>query len=162
MSTALFLTIVALPFSVVAFAVLYANNDSFWAVCWLWVVLPILWVAAAVLAVRDALKRRSWRRLFGVVALLVPMALLVTVSRSNRFLFHQLFTFQPLKLSPLPKPRGWFQKFTVCAKEASCTSHDAVTQTRTFRLDKVPKECCGLWVINGTRGKHMVEQVRVV
>jgi len=162
MSTALFLAIVALPFSVVAFAVLYANNDSFWAVCWLWLVLPIVWMAAAVLAIRDALMRRSGRQLIGVVALLVPMALLVTASRSNRFFLHQLFTFRLLEVSPLPKSRGWFQKFTVCPKEASCTSHDAVTQTRTFRLDKVPRGCCGLWVINGTSSKHMVEQVRVV
>jgi len=162
MSTALFLAIIALPCSVVAFAVLYSNNDSFWAMCWLWLVLPVLWVVVAVLAIRDALKRRSWRQLTGVVALLVPMALLVTASRSNRFLFHQLFTFRPLEQSPLPDPRGWFQEFRVCGEEASCTSHNVVTQTRTFRLDKVRNGCCSLWVINGTGGEHTVEQVHVV
>jgi hypothetical protein len=161
-STALFLAIIALPFSVIAFAALYANHDAFWAACWLWLVLPIVWVAAAVLAIRDALKRRSWRQLIRVVALLVPMALLFTASRSNRFLFHQLFAFRRFELPPLPKPDGWYEKFTVCAEEASCTSHDAVTQTRTFRLDEVPKGCCVLKVINGKRGKHMVERFRVV
>jgi hypothetical protein len=161
-STALFLAIIALPFSVVAFAALYANHDAFWAACWLWLVLPILWVAAAVLAIRDALKRRSSRQLIGVVALLVPMALLFTASGSNRFLFHQLFAFRRFELPPLPKPVGWYEKFTVCAEEASCMSHDAVTQTRTFRLDEVPKGCCVLKVINGNRGKHTVERFRVV
>jgi hypothetical protein len=161
-STALFLAVIALPLSVVSFAVFYANNDSFWAMCWLWLVLPILWMAAAVLAIRDALKQHSWRQLVGVAALLAPMALLVTASFSNRFFLHQLFTFRPLEVSPLPKPRGWFQKFTVCPEKASCTSHDPLVQTRTFRLDNVPNGCCGLSVINGTSGKHMVEQFRVV
>ncbi len=163
MSTALFLAIIALPVSVVAFAVLYANNDSFWAMCWLGLVLPILCVAAAVLAIRDALNRHSWRQLIGVAALLVPMmALLDTTAHSNRFWFHQLFTFRPLELFPPPDPRGWFQRFTVCAQGASCTSHGTVTQTRTFRLDKVPPECCSMRVLNGMRGKHMVEHFRVV
>lgn len=40
--------------------------------------------------------------------------------------------------------------------------HNVITQTRTVRLDEVPKVCCLLGVINGTRGKHMVEQFRVV
>jgi hypothetical protein len=162
MSTALFLAIISLPISVIAFAALYGNHDSFWAECWLLLVLPIILIAAAVLAIRDSLKRRSLRQLIGVVALLIPMALLVAASGSNRFWFHQLFTFRPFEPPPLPKTRFWYGKFTVCAKEASCRSHDAVTQTQTFRLEEVPKECCRLRVINGARGKHMVERFRVV
>jgi hypothetical protein len=90
------------------------------------------------------------------------MALLVTVSRTNRFFYHQLFTFRPVELLGLSKPRGWLQKFTVCAEVAGCTSHDSVTQTRTIRLDDVPNGCCSLSVINGTSGKYRVEQFRVV
>ncbi len=161
MSTALFLAIIALPISAVAFAVLYANHDSFWAMCWL-DLLPVLWVAVAVLAIRDGLKRHSWRQLIGVAALLVPMALLDATANSNRFWLHQLFTFRPLELFPSPNPRGWFQEFTVCAQRASCTPHGTVTQTQTFRLDKVPARCCSVRVVNGMSGKHMVEQFRIV
>lgn len=163
MSTALLLSTVALPVSVIAFAVLYANNDSFWPVLWLGALLPTIWVAAAALSIRDAIKGRSWRQVAGVVALLAPTALLVHTMLSPRFLERQLFSFRPLTTPSLPTTGFVFmQMFTVCAQGSPCSSHDAVTATQTFRLAKVPDGCCSLQVINGQGAKHKVEAFHVV
>ena len=161
MSTALLTSAVALPVSVIAFAVLYGNRDSFWSVLWLGAVLPAIWVAAAVLSIRDAVKRRSWRQIAGVVALLAPTGLLVNTMGSPRFAFHQLFTFRPLDLHLPTNGFVLMEKFMVCAQAQPCKSHDVVTETRTFSVKKVPEGCCSLAVFNG-RGKNKVDTFRVV
>src|ERR1035438_9785153 len=156
MSTALLLSIIALPVSVVAFVALYANSDSFWSVCWLELVLPIIWLAAAVLIVRDALKRRSWRQMIVVVALLVPTALLVTAVRSDRFFEHQLFSLKPLQSPTYHSPIVFWRKFLVCDNKSRCSPNTAATVT--FTLGKVPDKCCTLLVVNGNgTGKSTVE-----
>jgi hypothetical protein len=104
-SSALVLSIIAFPVSVVAFAVLYANNDAFWATAWLGGVVPIICVVAAALAIRDAVKRRSWREIVGVVALLTPSFVLAYSITSPRFLRHRLFLAEGLRSRPLPYPR---------------------------------------------------------
>src|SRR6266481_4040116 len=134
MSTALFVSAVALPASVIAFAVLYANNDSFWAVVWLSAVLPAIWLGAGALGIRDAVRRRSWRQMAGVVALLAPTVLLVNTIGSTRFAFHQLFTFRPLDLHLPTNGFVLMEKFTVCAQAQPCKPHDVVTETRAFRV----------------------------
>src|SRR5258708_21485629 len=98
MSSALLISALALPVSVIAFAVLYGNSDSFWSVLWLGAVLPAIWVAATVLSIRDSLKRRSWSQIAGVVALLSPTGFLFNTMVRPPFAFHHLFTFRPLDL----------------------------------------------------------------
>ncbi|HEY1528099.1 MAG TPA: hypothetical protein VGH51_17855 [Candidatus Angelobacter sp.] len=160
-STAILLSAAALLVSVIAFAVLYADSDSFWAVLWLGVILPIIWAAAIVLGIIDALKRRSWRQIAGVVALLAPTALLVNTMLSPRFAFHQLFTFRALDLNLPTNGFALIQKFTVCGQDAPCKPHSVVTDTRNFKLTKIPEGCCSLVVVNGRGDKHMVEAFRV-
>jgi hypothetical protein len=162
MSTALLLSIVALPVSLIAFAVRYADYDSFWPVVWMGGVLPTIWVAAVILSIRDAVKRHSWRQIAGVVVLLIPTAILVIIMVSPRFVFHQLFTFRPVNLHLPTNNFILIQKFPVCAEGSSCTSGGTVTETKVFKLTKVPDGCCSLQVINGRGGKHKVEAFRVV
>jgi hypothetical protein len=162
MSTALLISIVALPVSVIAFAVLYANYEPFWATLWMLGVLPTIWVVASVLIIRDAVKRRSRPQIAGVIALLVPTVLLVNIMVSPRFAFHQLFTFRPLDLHIPANGLAFIQKFPVCAEGSPCASREAVTETRTFRLAKVPDGCCSLQVVNGRAGKHKVQAFRVI
>ena len=161
MSTALLISAVALPVSVIAFAVLYRNSDSFWSVLWLGAVLPAIWVAAAVLSIRDAVKRRSWRHIAGVVALLAPTGLLVNTMLSPRFALHQLFTFRPLDLDLPTQGFVSMEKFMVCAQGQPCKSHGVETETRTFNVKKIPDGCCSLMVLNG-RGENKVDTFRVV
>jgi hypothetical protein len=158
-STALVISAVALPVSVIAFAILYGNSDSFWSVLWLGAVLPAIWVAATVLGIRDAVKRHSWRQIAGVVALLAPTGLLVNTMVSPRFAFHQLFTFRPLDLHLPSNGFVLMEKFMVCAQGQPCKSHS--TETRTFSVKKMPDGCCSLVVLNG-RGQNKVDSFRVV
>jgi hypothetical protein len=160
--TALLLAILALPVSVVAFAVSYADNELFWPVVWMFVVLPVLWLAALVLSIRDAIKWRSWRRIAGVVALLAPTVLLFNMMLSPRFFFHQLFTFRPLDLYLPTRGFALFQKFSVCPQESVCPSRSTVTETKTIKLAKVPKGCCSLYVLNGHGKEHKVEAFHVL
>jgi hypothetical protein len=161
-STALLLSMVAFPISVIVFAVMYASDDRFWTVLWMVGVLPTIWAAAAILGIRDAVKRRSWRQLAGVVVLLAPTALLVHTIFTPRFAVHQLFTFRPLDLHLPINGAAFIQKFSVCAQTSPCTPHDAVTETKTFRLTRVPNGCCLLQVVNGHDGAHKVKTFRVV
>jgi hypothetical protein len=161
MSTALLISAVGLPASVIAFAVLYANNDSVWAVVWLSAVLPAIWLGAGALGIRDAVRRRSWRQMAGVVALLAPTVLLVNTMGSPRFAFHQLFTFRPLDLHLPTNGLVLMEKFTVCAQAQPCKPQDVVTETRAFSVKKIPDGCCSLAVLNG-RGKDRVDAFRVV
>jgi hypothetical protein len=159
-STALLLSVIALPVSVVAVVALYANRDSFWSICWLGFVLPIIWLAASVLAVRDALKRHSWRQMIVVAALLVPTALLLATSRSDRFFEHQLFSLKPLQSPTYHSPVVFWRKFLVCDKESPCSPNTAATVA--FTLGKVPDKCCTLLVVNGNgTGKSKVETFHV-
>jgi len=160
-STAIVLSVAALLVSVIAFSVLYADSDSFWAVLWLGVILRIIWAVAIVLGSIDALKRRSWRQIAAVVALLAPTALLVNIMLSPRFAFHQLFTFRPLDLNLQTNGFALMQKFTVCGQDAPCKPHSVVTDTRNFKLKKIPEGCCSLVVLNGQGGKHMMGTFRV-
>jgi hypothetical protein len=160
-SMALLLSVIALPVSVIAFAVLYANGDSFWAVLWLSVILPAIWLAAIALGIKDAVNRHSWRQTLGVVALLVPTALLVNTMFSPRFSLHQLFTFRPLDVQPPTTGVVLLEKFTVCGQLAHCKPHSVVTEARRFKLTKVPEGCCSLQVVNGRGGEHKVDEFRV-
>jgi hypothetical protein len=160
-STALLISAMALPISVVAFAVLYGNNDSFWAVLWLDAVLPVTWLAAAVLSIRDGVKRRSWRQIVGVVALLAPTGLLVNTTVSPRFALHQLFTFRPLDLHLPTYGFVFMEKFVVCAQGQPCKSQGVVSENRTFSIKTIPEGCCTLAVFNG-RGQNKVDAFRVV
>ena len=161
MSTALLISALALPVSVIAFAVLYGNSDSFWSVLWLGAVLPAIWVAATVLSIRDALKRRSWRQIAGVVALLAPTGFLVNTMVSPRFAFHQLFTLRPLDLHLPTNGFVLMEKFMVCAQGQPCKAHGVATETRTFSVRKIPDGCCSLVVLNG-RGQNKVNAFHVV
>jgi hypothetical protein len=96
-STALLLAMIAMPVSVIAFVALYRNNDQFWAVLWLFAVLPGIWVVAAVFVVRDAFRRRPYREAIAVVVLLAPTVLLTAAVTSPRFFSHQLLSFHPPK-----------------------------------------------------------------
>ena len=159
-STALLLSIIALPVSVVAFVVLYVHNDSLWSVCWLGLVLPMTSLAAAILAIRDALKRRSWRQTALVAGFLVAAVLLLTAWQSKRFLQHQLFSIKPLEAPIDRSPIVFRRKFLVCDKKSPCSPDAAATVT--FRLEKVPDRCCSLLVMNGNgSGKGEVETFRV-
>lgn len=161
-STALLLSTVAFPVSAIAFAVLYADNDSFWPNVWLGALLPAIWVAVAALVMRDAFKRRSRRQMVGVVALLVSMALLFGTSLSARFWEHQLFTFRPLRKEPLPPfTFSLVQRFDLCEQKTPCVPRRAVTESQSFKLAKVPDECCSLAVVNGKGGKYRVQSFRV-
>src|SRR6266481_4120126 len=131
MPTALLLAVLALPVSVIAFAVSYADFEQFFPVVWMFVVLPVVWLAAAVLSIRDAIKWRSWQRIAGVVALLAPTVLLFNMMLSPRFFFHQLFTFRPLDLHLPTQGFALFQKFSVCTQESGCPSRNTVTETKT-------------------------------
>jgi len=161
MPTALLLAVLALPVSVIAFAVSYADFEQFSPVVWMFVVLPVVWLAAAVLSIRDAIKWRSWQRIAGVVALLAPTVLLFNMMLSPRFFFHQLFTFRPLDLHLPTQGFALFQKFSVCTQESGCPSRNTVTETKTIKLVKVPEGCCSLVVLNGQGKEHKVEAFHV-
>jgi hypothetical protein len=163
-TTALLVSTVALPVSVISFLVLYANNDSFWAVLWLLAVLPTIWVAVAFLIIRDMVKRRSWRQAVAAVTLLVPTALLFGITFTPRFFSHQLFSSAAPKHQPFTfyPPLLFIQKFLVCAKESPCTPYRSVTRTATFFVTKLPEGCCFLQVLNGEDGKHEVGVFHVV
>jgi len=158
-STAILLSIVALPASVMAFAIVYASDDPFWSVFWMGVVLPTIWVAVVVLSIIDTLQRRSWRQIVGALLLLAPTVLLLSLMLSPRFMLHQLFTYRAVN-RPV-NALAYFGKFSVCIQQAGCTSSGTVTETKTFRLTKVPDGCCFLRVING-RGEHKAENVHIV
>lgn len=161
-STTILISAVALPVSVVAFTVLYARNDSFWCVVWLFAVLPAIWLAAGALSIRDAVKRRSWRQIVAVVVLLAPTVVLANTAGSLRFALHQLFTFRPLDLHLPTEGILFIEKFTVCVQEQPCKAHDVATQTRAFNIKKIPDGCCLLAVVNGRGGKNKVDSFRVV
>jgi hypothetical protein len=161
-STALLLSIIALPVSVISFAVLYATDDAFWAALWLGVVLPTVWAAAVALGIIDVMKRHSWGQAVAVVALLAPTVLLVSMMVSPRFAFHQLFTFRPLELDASKNGFVFIHKFTVCLQGPPCTSDGGRTETRAFKLKRVPEGCCSLRVLNGWRGQHTVNAFRIV
>lgn len=161
-STALLISTVALPVSAIAFGVLYASSDSFWSVVWLFTVLPAIWLAAGALSIRDVLKRRSWRQIVAVGALLAPTMVLANTAGSLRFALHQLFTFRPLDLH-LPTEGVLFtEKFTVCAQEQPCKAYNVATRTRAFSVKRIPDGCCSLAVVNGRGGKNKVDSFRVV
>jgi hypothetical protein len=161
-STALLISAVALPVSVIAFAVLYVNSDSFWSVVWLFTVLPAIWLAAGALSIRDTVKRRSWRQMVAVVVLLALTVVLANTAGSLRFVLHQLFTFRPLDLHLPTEGVLFMEKFKVCAQEQPCKAHDVATQTRSFSVRKIPDGCCSLAVVNGRGGKNKVDSFRVV
>jgi hypothetical protein len=159
-STALLLSIIALPVSVIAFAVLYHNNDSFWAVIWLLIILPALWIATVALGVRDAFRRHSPKPLILVLALMVPTACLVTLTTTQRFFAHRLFSSSaPQRFTAYP-PLLFMQKFQICDTKSGCDSLHTVNRTATFTLTKVPARCF-LQVLNGTAGKHAVDVVHI-
>lgn len=161
-STPLLLSLVALPVSVAAFTTIYVSDDPFWSVLWMNVVLPIVWMAVVVICVKDGVKRRSWRQIVGSLALLAPTVLLFSLMLSPRFFLHQLFTFRPVDWHIPATGFALIQKFSVCAPDAKCTSESPVTETKTFRLTKVPEGCCSLNVVNGRGDKYKVETVRIV
>jgi hypothetical protein len=161
MSTALLISAVALPVSMIAFAVLYADHDSFWPVLWLDVVLPAIWFAAAVLILRDAFRRRSWQQIISVAALIAPTVLLINTMDSPRFWYHQLFTFRPLDLNLPTNGFVLMEKFMICPQAQPCKSRSMVTETRTFSVKRMPDGCCSLAVLNG-RGKEKADAFRVV
>jgi len=161
-STAFLISATALPVSVIAFAVLYAESDSFWPVVWLFAVLPGIWLAAVALSIRDAVRQRSWRQIMIVVVLLAPTALLANAAGSVRFAFHQLFTFRPLDLDLPTEGVIFMEKFAVCGHEQPCKAHEVATQTRAFSVRKIPDGCCLLVVVNGRGGKNKVDSFRVV
>jgi hypothetical protein len=162
MSSALLISAVALPASVIAFSVLYANNDSFWPVVWFSAVLPGIWLGAGAVSIGDAIRRRSWQQMAGVIILLAPTALLVSTMSSPRFAFHQLLTFRPLDLHLPTNGFVLIEKFTVCAQGQACKSDGVVTETRVFSVKKMPDGCCSLAVANGRGGKNEVDEFRVV
>jgi hypothetical protein len=161
-STSLLLSIVALPVSAIAFAISYLSDDPFWSVLWMLVVLPLIWAAVAALSIRDALKHRSWKQIGGSFLLLAPTVLFASLMLTPRFAFHQLFTFRPLDLHLPTEGFAFTHAFSVCPQETSCTPHSTVSETKTFRLTKVPDGCCMLMVTNGRRAKHQVEAVYIV
>jgi hypothetical protein len=160
-STALLISAVTLPVSVIAFAVLYANNDSFLSRLWLAIILPTIWLLAGVLSIIDAVKRHSWKQIAGVVVLLGPTVFLVNTALSPRFAFHQLFTFRPLDLHLPSNGFVLMKKFEVCAEGQSCKPDHVATTTLTFHVKKMPVGCCSLAVINGHDG-NKVDSFRVV
>jgi hypothetical protein len=160
-STALLLSITALPVPVIAFAVLYHNNDSFSAgIIWLLIILPALWIATVALSARDAFRRHSPKPLMLALALLAPTVGLVTLTTTQRFFTHRLFSStapQPFTAYP---PLIFMRKFQVCDAESRCKPHRIVTRTATFTLKKIPAQCF-VQVINGTAGKHTVDVVHI-
>jgi hypothetical protein len=162
MSTALLLAILAFPASVIAFAASYADFQRLWPLLWMFVALPVLWLAAVVLGVRDSIKSRSWRQIAGIVALLAPTMLLFSLMLSPRFFLHQLFTFRPIDLGLPTHGYALFQKFSVCSQESLCTSPNTVIETKTIKLAKVPEGCCSLYVLNGQGKEHKVEAFHVL
>ena len=95
-STALLLAIIALPLSVAAFVMLYADwnltvpttkdqTSEFWAALLICAVLPLI-CASTVFVVRDFVRRRSGKQVVAVISLLVPTALLMGITLSPRFL----------------------------------------------------------------------------
>jgi len=95
-STALLLAIIALPLSLAAFVMLYADwnltvpttkdqTTEFWADLLICAVLPLI-CASAVFVVRDFVRRRSGKQVVAVISLLVPTALLMGIALSPRFL----------------------------------------------------------------------------
>ena len=160
LSTALLLSITALPVSVIAFAVLYYNNDSFWAVIWLLIILPALWIATVGLSVRDAFKRHSPKPLMLVLVLLVPTVGLVTLTTTQRFVRHRLFSSTTPQSFTFYPPLLFMQKFQMCDPKSRCEPHRTVSKTATFTLTRAPAQCY-IQVINGTAGKHTADAVHV-
>src|SRR5271169_1030187 len=163
-STSFLLSAIALPFTVAAFAFIYADSDSFWFRYWMMVVLPTIWVAVIVLVIRDSVKRHPWPQIAGSVCCLVPTVLLFVLMFTPRFWMHQLFTFRPVDFDLNRPPNGlaFIHKFSVCAPETTCTSHSGAPETKTFTLRKVPDGCCSLEVINGSGEKHKVATFRAL
>jgi len=163
-STALLIAIVALPVSAIAFAVLYANHDKFWAAVWLFAVLPGFWVAAGILVTRDAFKRRSWRQIASVIALLAATVVMVNATFSWRFWDHRLFSFTPLPDQRFASSSGavFSERFPLCDDKSPCMPRTTVVHTRSFTLRKIPDGCCKVLVINGNgSGNHKVDVLRV-
>jgi len=160
-STALVLALAALPISVFASATLYSNHDAFWPLAWNNAALPSVWIATAGLAIRDVLKRRSWRQTLGVVALLSATAVPFFAERSYRFWNHNLFSSSPSESLLRNDNRIIFlQKFRVCSASSDCRSPGPVNDTRTFRFAKPREGCCTLRVVNGQGekpAKHKVD-----
>lgn len=106
MSTSLLISLVALPLTVIAFVVLYRNHDSLGAEIWLWAMLPTVWLVAAVLTIRDVVKRRGpWRQIAGIIALLVPTVVLFNVVNTYGFWGHELFS-RHSSTTDMPTDRG--------------------------------------------------------
>jgi hypothetical protein len=162
MSTALLISAVALPVSVIAFAVVYVNHDSTGAGVWLMAGLPGIWLSAVVFGIRDAVRRHSWRQMAGVVVLLAPTVLLVNSMGSPRFWYHQLFTFRPLDLHLPTNGFVLMEKFTVREREQPCKSRGMVTKTHAFNIKKIPDGCCSLAVISDRSPDRRVGILRVV
>jgi hypothetical protein len=162
MSTGLLLSILALLVSITAFLVLYTNDDSFWAVLWLFALVPATIVVVIVLTIRDELKQRHWRQTISVVVLLGASAFLVSTASSLRFVLHQLFTFRPIDLHLPENGLVLLQKFTVCPQGQSCQPRSTSTETRSFKLKKIPDGCCSLYVINRRSDDNAVDAFRIV
>jgi len=163
-STALLVSIVALPVSVVAFFALYHNNDLFWPVACLGV-LPAIWLSVAIFTVRDLLKRRSWRQIVGVLVLVAPTVFVFPLMSSPRFWSHRLFSSHAVESLPQSNFGVAFnEKFPVCVQGESCTEKEAVTEARrNFSLAEEHGWCCLLRVTNGRRdGKGKVSAFHVV
>lgn len=132
----------------------------FWAVIWLFIILPALWIATVGLSVRDAFRRHSPKPLMLVLALLLPTVGLVTLATTQRFFNHRLFS----SITPQPftfySPLLFVQKFQMCDLKSQCESHRTVSRTATFTLTKVPAQCF-IRVINGAAGKHTVDVVHI-
>ncbi len=160
-STALVLSGLALLISVVAFCLLYRNNDLFLAVLWLSILLPAIWLIVGVLALMDAVRSHSWKQLAGVVALLAPTVLLMNVSLSPRFASHQLLSLQPLSFEAPSHGIVFAAKFAVCPDDKPCAVHGTNVESRAFHLKTMPDECCSLIVKSGSK-ENEVDSVKII
>ncbi len=131
-STALVLSGLALLISVVAFCLLYRNNDLFLAVLWLSILLPAIWLIMGVLALIVAVRSHSWKQFAGVVALLAPTVLLMKVSLNPRFASHQLLSLQPLRFEAPFHGIVLAAKFAVCPEVKPCPAHGTNFESRAF------------------------------
>jgi hypothetical protein len=162
-STSLLLSIVALPVSVTAFAVSYLSHEPIWSVLWMLAVLPAIWAFVVAFSIRDALKHRSWRQIGGSILLLAPTVLLAILMLTPRYALHQLFTFRPLDFHLPTNGFAFAHKFQVCPQQTNCTPHSTVSETKTFKLTKLPDGCCLLLAVpNDSIGKRRVEAVHIV
>ncbi len=142
--------------------ILYETDDAFAAVVCLFVAAPVMMLAATILTIRDVAFRRSWRQTIAVVLLVVLGASLVKTATTPRFVLHQLFTFRSVDFRLPEPPFVFIERFAVCPEGQSCESGRTLTETRSFRLKKMPDRCCFLAVVSSRKNEEAVDSFQII